>query len=189
MRDAVHGLMGTIRRLGRVALAVMLAAGCAGTSTPGVAVVPTSSTPTAIAAPCTESAVRLVIEAFIDAFNQGDDPARFFAPAASGPRAQAEQFAARAFNWYSLSDGRSPNVLITDRSGLAAYFAQRHQAGERWVLDLVNYYPAEQTYPRADFGFGLIRMANDIASPKETRRENAKGTVNCDTKKIVTWTQ
>lgn len=121
------------------------------------------------------------MNAFIDAFNRGDDPARFFAPARDGP--VSEKTSRTHFHWYSA--GAPPNVAIYERSELAAYFARRHVAGERWSLVRLNYVPYPPDYPRAGFGIFVTRTAPDIApgGPGE-----GKSAINCAERTILVLT-
>ena len=102
----------------------------------------------------------MVVTAFIDAFNRGEDPARYFAPAApAGPL--SDQSLATRFRFYSASGFGVPHVAIYDRSELAPYFARRHAIGERWSLVTLSPSLGER-YPRADFEFNLSRSAPDL---------------------------
>ncbi len=153
---------------------------------------PSPSVPTATqsSAPvsCSADSVRLVLTAFIDAFNRGEDPARFFAPAPTGP--VSDETLATRFLWYSASTG-SPNVTIYERRDLAPYFARRHSVGERWSL--VSLSPTGVQYPRADFVFMLSRSAPDFR-PGESQHGGPPGTIfgkgalNCEQRTILVFT-
>ena len=129
----------------------------------------------------------MILSEFIDAFNRGEDPARYFAPA-GGPVSEAT-FATH-FRWYSASGG-SPNVSIYERRDLAPYFARRHSVGERWSL--VSLSPTGVQYPRADFVFTLSRSAPDVR-PGESQHGGplgtifGKGALNCEQRTILLFT-
>jgi hypothetical protein len=133
---------------------------------------------------CGDDEVRLVLNNFVDAFNRGDDPARYFAPTSGGY--------ATGFQWYSASGRGRPNIAIERRADLAPYFASRHSAGERWSQPTIQYLAQGQSYPRADFAFLITRSAPDLAdlTPAESTlgQTQGKGALNCKERVILVLT-
>jgi len=178
----------TAHRLRKALLLLLVLGACQPTGP----VLPSPSVPTATQSSspvsCDADSVRLVLTAFIDSFNRGEDPARFFAPAPTGPVSDAHLVA--RFNWYSASGG-SPNVTIYERRDLAPYFARRHSVGERWSL--VSLSPTGVEYPKAGFVFMLTRSAPDFR-PGESQHGGPPGTIfgkgalNCEQRTILVFT-
>lgn len=173
--------------MGKALLLVLLLAACQPTEPvpppPSVAPATRSSAP----ASCDADSVRLVVTDFIDAFNRGEDPARYFAPA--GPAPVSDVNLATRFRWYSASGFGVPNVAIYDRSDLATYFARRHAIGERWSLGTLSA-AIGGPYPRADFEFTLSRSAPDLR-PVGSQHGLPPGTIivgaslNCEQRTIL----
>jgi hypothetical protein len=135
---------------------LFLTAGCQGASQ---AAAGSASAP----GPCTPSAVRVVVERFIDAFNRGN-------------LAQLDQLVSdQLFSWYSTdAPGERFGEEAKDRGTLVAYFAARHQQHERLVLNSLD---VGFTNDRAGgFTFSVTRSADDGLPPT---RYGGKGEVQC----------
>src|SRR5690349_2036673 len=88
-----------------------------------------SAAPTAACNRYTPEATRLVIVAFLDAYNAGapDVTDRFIAP--------GDQF-----QWYGAPGRQFPDDPVsTDRATLSAYFAAQHAKGDRLELKSFSY--------------------------------------------------
>lgn len=175
--------------MGKALLLLLLLAACQPSEPvprpPSVAPAARSSAP----ASCDADSVRMVVTAFIDAFNRGDDPARYFAPGGLAPVSDVNL--ATRFRWYSASGG-VPTVAIYDRGDLAPYFARRQALGERWSL--VTLSPnLGLPYPRADFALTISRSAPDFR-PGEPQHGGppgtifGKGSLNCEQRTILVFT-
>lgn len=149
-------------------LAVLLTVACDGGGRTG----PTASTMPSAAAGCGEAAAREVVEAFFQAFNDG--------------QAQwADRFFAEVdrFQWYSDEPSRVTNALDPtgpadpyDRSTLDAYLAQRYREGDRLTLETlgdVHFRPADATL---SFSMAVRRPAG---------RSMGKATLDCRTRRLM----
>ncbi len=180
---------GDNRLMAKALLLLLILAACQLTEPvpppPSVAPATRSSAP----ASCDADSVRIVVTAFIDAFNRGEDPARYFAPGGLAPASDVNL--ATRFRWYSASGFGVPHVAIYDRHDLAPYFARRHAIGERWSL--VTLTPLGVQDPRADFVFTISRSAPDLR-PGEPQHGGPPGTVfgkgalNCEQRTILVFT-
>jgi hypothetical protein len=135
--------------------------------------------PSAAPASCGVNEVLLILNTFVEAFNRGEDPARFFATSSG-------------FQWYSASGRGRANIAIDRRGDLAAYFASRHSAGERWSHLTLQYSGEGQAYPRADFGFLITRSGPDLAeltaAESTLGQTQGKGALNCRDRLILVFT-
>ena len=167
-------------------VALLVLTGCQLGTSPQPTSSPTAARATepSLTRSCNEDDVRLLVNAFIDAFNRGDDPGRFFAPAPASPGVVSEMTTRTHFHSYSASGG-PPNVAIYERRELAPYFSRRHTAGERLSLVRLVYVPDPTDYPRAGFIIFLNRTAPDIGprGPVE-----GKSAINCVEKTILVLT-
>ena len=139
--------------------------------------------PSAAPASCGVNEVLLILNTFVEAFNRGDDPARFFSTSGGN---------ATGFQWYSASGRGRAHVVIDQRNDLAAYFASRHLAGERWSQLTLQYSGDRQAYPRADFGFLITRSGPDLAelttAESTLGQTQGKGALNCRDRLILLFT-
>ena len=143
----------------------------------------TSSSPSARVAaaptaPCdtfTAETTRLVVAAFLDAYNAGapDVTDRFVAP--------ADQF-----QWYGAPGRQFPaDPASTDRGTLPPYFAAQHAKGDRLDLKVFSYSGITngETTGYANFGYTLIHTVAGGA-PHDAP---GKGAIACRTGKIGVW--
>jgi hypothetical protein len=170
---------------GRVlALAAVLLAGgllVGGCSSPATA----SSSPSARVSiaptpPCnlfTPETTKLVVIAFLDAYNAGapDVTDRFIAP--------ADQF-----QWYAAPGRQVPDdPASSDRGTLPAYFAAQHARGDRLELKTFSYsgISYNTSIPGGDTGFGytLIHSVRS-GTPHDAP---GKGAIACISGKIAVW--
>lgn len=136
-----------------------------------------SPAPTAACNGYTPDATRLVITAFLDAYNAGapDVTDRFIAP--------AEQF-----QWYGAPGRQFPDDPVsTDRATLPAYFAAQHDKGDKLELKSFSYsgitYREQINGGVANFGYTLIHTAAGSAA----RDAPGKGALACASGKIAVW--
>jgi hypothetical protein len=115
---------------------------------------------------CANSAdVGALVYRFVQAFNAGDRSTlqRLWATPAKG------------FQWYSTDGpGRRLDPNASDRAGLEAYFADRHDHGERLRLTSFQYNGASGGY--GHFQYTLMRQADDLIPT----RYLGKGAAVCD---------
>jgi hypothetical protein len=100
---------------------------------------------------CATGEPRLLVNAFIAAFNSGASARldRIFAPVSS-------------FKWYSTdAPGLRLGPAAYSRSTLIPYFAERHRARER--LTLTSWTGGGNSNGYAHFQFELVRKARDLA--------------------------
>jgi len=113
---------------------------------------------------CAPTEARTTFDAFVRAFNRGDDAAleRLIAPT-------------RSFVWFSVSGaGRRLGDRSKDRSTLVRYFATRHLLRDR--LSDTSFSGGGNANGYAHFGFLLTRSADD----ELPARYEGKGAVICD---------
>jgi hypothetical protein len=123
---------------------------------------------------CQPREVAELLLTFLDAFNRSDEVqlGRFFGP---------------QFRWYSASEGRPSqggrHVVAFHPDDALAYFAERHQHGER--LDL----RALDVAPSGDIGFVAGRQADDLPSGPDDGEWPVigKGRIDCTAKTIDVW--
>ena len=174
-----------IRALALLALVAIVFGSCSPSVGSGTNDQPTAAAArSSVPAPCGDREVRQVLSDLIDAFNRGDDPARFFSPQIGGY--------SNGFQWYSASGRGLASVRIYQRKELAAYFAWRQSVGERWSQLMLQHVAERQSYPRADFGFLLTRTAPDLTDlgPIEGTlgQTQGKGALNCTEHGILVFT-
>jgi hypothetical protein len=133
----------------------------------------------------TNTAVQIVTR-YIDAFNAGDQATldRLFAP----------MLGRYSFEWYSSTEDTpgSPDfrhINVELRQHLLAYFAERHQHGERLQLRDVGLTAAPTDPRRGERLFTLRRTADDIppALGGPDHLATGKGTIDCGTRTIMVW--
>jgi hypothetical protein len=165
-----------------VALAAVLTAGgalvsgCSPSATTSSS--PSTRVSTAPTAPCntfTAETTRLVVAAFLDAYNAGtpDVTDRFIAP--------VDQF-----QWYGAPGRQFPvDPASTDRGTLPAYFAAQHAKGDRLDLKDFSYSGITngETTGYANFGYTLVHSVGGGAR----RDAPGKGAIACRTGKIAVW--
>jgi len=112
--------------------------------------------------PCSTSAVRLLVERFIDGFNRGD-------------LAELDQLVYQRYGVYATSaPGERLNAQAHDRDNLMAYFAVRHQQNEH--LQLISLDVTDTSTLNAGFWFRVTRRSDDGLPPT---RYGGKGEVKC----------
>jgi hypothetical protein len=118
----------------------------------------------------TAEATRLIITAFLDAYNTGapDITDRFIAPAAE-------------FKWYGAPGHQYPeDPASEDRETLPAYFAAQHAKGDR--LELTDLKVGDSTRAVL-FGYTLTHTVVG-GTPREAP---GKGAISCASGKIIVW--
>lgn len=122
-------------------------AGCngSGSSPPANPPAVGGSTASAAPTPCDRKGVRVLVEAFTEAFNEGD------------LRRLDRLFASKPiFMWYSTDGpGARLRAASRNRTRLVSYFAARHRDGERLDLRFFRFRGNRSGY--GHFVFGLIR--------------------------------
>jgi hypothetical protein len=103
---------------------------------------------------CTDSASRQLVESFISSFNKGDT-------------AELDRlFSSDGFEWYSTdAPGARVDREAKDRTGLMAYFAERHRGHEQLKLESFHFIgeSAGGLGALGNFEFELTRMADGLA--------------------------
>lgn len=154
----------------------VLVSGCSPTATATAS--PSASVAAAPTAACntfTPETTRLVVVAFLDAYNAGahDVTDRFIAP--------GDQF-----QWYGAPGRQYPDdPASTDRGTLPAYFAAQHAKGDRLDLKTFSYTAITKwgTTDYANFAYTLIHTVGGGA-PHDAP---GKGALACRTGKIAVW--
>ena len=167
-----------------VALAAILTAGgalvtgCSPSATTSSS--PSARVAAAPTAPCetfTAETTKLLVVAFLDAYNAGapDVTDRFIAP--------ADQF-----QWYGAPGRQYPDdPASTDRGTLPGYFATQHAKGDRLELKMFSYsgitYNAQIAGGGANFAYTLVHSVG-VSTPHDAP---GKGVVACTSGKIAVW--
>ena len=162
-----------------VALSALLVLGCSAGSPPPERPATSPPTPslqsevgTGVGAACTAAEVRVLVDAFVAAYNRGD--LRTLDRILAGPD---------LFQWYS-SGPPAPRFRADarNRATLMAYFAERHAAGER--LELLDFRFNGNNAVFGDFEYEL-RDGTDF----QPRHFVGKGSAVCDRRprRIAVW--
>ena len=122
-----------------------------------------------VCAPTSDDVARLV-EDFVRAYNDGDAAA-----------AEASFSADPDFEWYSVSRGRQQEFTTYERSGLAPYFARRHEVNDRLNLLEVDVREERGWHGGYDFTFRLVRFSDQA---RAAGRYHGKGAADCT---IFVW--
>ena len=130
---------------------------------------PNRATAPAVSTTTSDDVARLV-EDFVRAYNDGD---------AAG--AEASFSADPDFEWYSVSRGRHQEFTTYERSGLALYFARRHEVGDRLKLLEVDVREKRGWHGGYDFSFRLVRFSDQ---GRAAGRYHGKGAADCT---IFVW--
>ena len=102
-------------------------------------------------ADCTSAEVQALVDAFVHAFNVGDQRTLQHLWARRG----------QGFQWYSTdAPGQRFDPVARDRAGLAGYFVRRHTDGE--TLRLTSFRFNGNTDGYGNFQYTLIRAAADL---------------------------
>jgi hypothetical protein len=120
---------------------------------------------------CRPRALALRLSDFLDAVSRGD------------PR--AARFVAASGGLYSVGEGSARHFVTYDRAELRAYFARRHQHGERMrLLELAVGF----ANGLGQIEFRVDRRADDLRRLGVVGTvAHGKGAVNCSTRQIVVW--
>jgi hypothetical protein len=108
---------------------------------------------------------------FLDAVSRGDPAAAHFVAPSGG--------------WYSVTEGRARHFVAYDRPKLSAYFARRHEHGERMrLLELAVGFANGLGH----IEFRVDRRADDLRRLGVVGTvAHGKGAVNCTTREVVVW--
>ena len=132
---------------------------------------PVATTVATTQAVCTYEEARGIAEAFLHAYNRGDQ------------RALAGFFG-RKFKWYSATNPDEPHFVAYQPEAALAYFERRHALGERLTLREfhVTGEPREPPRDLVNFWYELDRQFED-----RTLRAIGKGAMDCEGREIFVW--